>query len=148
VTTIPDGTDLVFDAVNELREQRMMMVQSEVQYKFIYSFLREWFESPTWPTWVGTRHTQEPLIEPSAITSSSIDTGAGEHQAQPGKKRSPVTDDSPAIEIKLRRRCCPDLRNANPQDLQWAEPNVVRTMRMCSRLCLRFVAYEYRPMPT
>lgn len=87
VATIPDGTDLVFDTVNELREQRMMMVQSEVQYQFIYSLLREWFESPTWPTWVGTRHAQEPLIEPSAITSSSIDTGAGEHQAQPGKKR-------------------------------------------------------------
>jgi hypothetical protein len=84
VTTIPDGTDLVFDTVNELREQRMMMVK--VKFNTNSSILSSGSGLKA-PTWVGTRHAQEPLIEPSAITSSSIDTGAGEHQAQPGKKR-------------------------------------------------------------
>lgn len=40
-----DATDLVFDTVNKLREQRKMMVQAEPQYLFIYKVLRkQWME--------------------------------------------------------------------------------------------------------
>lgn len=40
-----DGTDLVFDTVNVLREQRKMMVQAEPQYLFIYQVLRkQWMD--------------------------------------------------------------------------------------------------------
>ena len=35
--------DLIFDVVNRLREQRMTMVQSEVQYHFLYQVVREQF---------------------------------------------------------------------------------------------------------
>lgn len=38
-----ERTDVVFDTVNQLREQRMYMVQSEVQFQFIYTVLRERF---------------------------------------------------------------------------------------------------------
>jgi len=38
------GSDPVLDTVNMLREQRMMMVQSEIQYQFIYSFLKDQIE--------------------------------------------------------------------------------------------------------
>ena len=36
--------DVVFDTVNHLREQRVMMVQSEVQFMFVYEVLREQME--------------------------------------------------------------------------------------------------------
>ncbi|EEP82620.1 conserved hypothetical protein [Uncinocarpus reesii 1704] len=36
-----DTADTVFDTVNQLREQRMMMVYNDVQYQFIYDVLKE-----------------------------------------------------------------------------------------------------------
>ncbi len=36
-----DEEDMIFDVVNRLREQRMTMVQSEVQYQFLYQVVRE-----------------------------------------------------------------------------------------------------------
>ncbi|KAF8541961.1 protein-tyrosine phosphatase-like protein [Trichophaea hybrida] len=41
--TISEREDVVFETVNQLREQRMYMVQSEVQFQFIYIVLRERF---------------------------------------------------------------------------------------------------------
>ncbi|KAK1829391.1 tyrosine-protein phosphatase 1 [Podospora conica] len=37
---VEEGRDLVFEAVNELREQRKTMVQAEIQYLFIYKVMR------------------------------------------------------------------------------------------------------------
>lgn len=39
-----EGEDMVHDVVHRLREQRMMMVQMDVQYRFLYEVLREEFE--------------------------------------------------------------------------------------------------------
>ena len=36
-----DSTDLVYDTVNRLREQRVLMVQTESQYQFLYEVTRE-----------------------------------------------------------------------------------------------------------
>lgn len=36
-----DEEDIIYDVVNRLREQRMTMVQSEVQYQFLYQVVRE-----------------------------------------------------------------------------------------------------------
>ncbi|WEW55189.1 tyrosine protein phosphatase 1 [Emydomyces testavorans] len=36
-----DNIDTVFDTVNQLREQRMMMVYNDIQYQFIYDVLKE-----------------------------------------------------------------------------------------------------------
>jgi len=36
--------DPVFEVVNQLREQRMTMVQSQVQYEFLYQVLKERFQ--------------------------------------------------------------------------------------------------------
>lgn len=38
-----DDQDPVYDVINHLREQRMFMVQSEVQLHYIYKVLREKF---------------------------------------------------------------------------------------------------------
>jgi protein-tyrosine phosphatase len=35
--------DLIFDTVNKLREQRMMMVMNEIQYSFLYEVVKEAF---------------------------------------------------------------------------------------------------------
>ncbi|KAJ9602294.1 tyrosine protein phosphatase 1 [Cladophialophora chaetospira] len=45
-TTTPepkDDEDFIFETVNNLREQRMMMVMNELQYSFIYEVLKEAF---------------------------------------------------------------------------------------------------------
>jgi protein-tyrosine phosphatase len=42
----PEATnelDLIFDTVNKLREQRMMMVMNEIQYSFLYEVMKEAF---------------------------------------------------------------------------------------------------------
>jgi protein-tyrosine phosphatase len=38
-----DGLDLIYDTVNKLREQRMMMVMNEIQYSFLYEVVKEAF---------------------------------------------------------------------------------------------------------
>ena len=38
---VDDTADAVFDTVNQLREQRMMMVYNDLQYQFIYEVLRQ-----------------------------------------------------------------------------------------------------------
>lgn len=38
---VDDTADTVFDTVNQLREQRMMMVYNDIQYQFIYDVLKE-----------------------------------------------------------------------------------------------------------
>ena len=36
-----DGEDMIYDVVNRLREQRMLMVQTEGQYRFLYDVIRD-----------------------------------------------------------------------------------------------------------
>ncbi len=44
VATAEDEEDMIFNTVNKLREQRMMMVQSDAQYLFLYDVLKDRFE--------------------------------------------------------------------------------------------------------
>ena len=39
-----DNEDIIYDVVNQLREQRMLMVQMDTQYEFLYEVVREQFE--------------------------------------------------------------------------------------------------------
>lgn len=55
---VEEGRDLVFDAVNELREQRKTMVQAEIQYLFIYKVLRR-----LWQDRYGSGETGEPAAK-------------------------------------------------------------------------------------
>ncbi|KAL8887109.1 MAG: hypothetical protein Q9215_005282 [Flavoplaca cf. flavocitrina] len=45
IADITNGEDPIYDVVNRLREQRMMMVQSEMQYAFLYEVIREQFDT-------------------------------------------------------------------------------------------------------
>ena len=44
VAEAKEGEDMIYDLVNRLREQRMTMVQSDVQYYFLYQVLHEQFK--------------------------------------------------------------------------------------------------------
>ena len=39
-----DDEDMIYDVVNRLREQRMLMVQSEIQYEFLYEVVKDQFK--------------------------------------------------------------------------------------------------------
>ena len=41
ILNVEDSEDRIYDVVNALREQRMLMVQSEMQYEFLYEIVRE-----------------------------------------------------------------------------------------------------------
>lgn len=51
---IPDTTDPIVDTVDRMRQQRMMMVQGEAQFFFIYDVLREQWTA----RWQKTHHPQ------------------------------------------------------------------------------------------
>ena len=70
--SITDQDDPIFDCVNRLREQRIYMVQSELQYTFLYEFLREEFgkrqdkPAPTTP------------VEPEGLAVEKVPLAGGE----------------------------------------------------------------------
>ena len=72
-----DEEDIIFDTVNTLREQRMMMVMNELQYQFIYEVLKEAFiekyaEKETGPIVI---EVQEPTPKVARKNSRSVSGG-------------------------------------------------------------------------
>jgi protein-tyrosine phosphatase len=64
--TAPDDTDIIFDTVNRLREQRIMMVQSEAQYAFIYQIMLEkWNERYLYQDLSGAQSSRARLVHQS-----------------------------------------------------------------------------------
>ncbi len=44
IADVKDDEDLIYDVVNRLREQRMLMVQMDTQYEFLYEVVKEQFK--------------------------------------------------------------------------------------------------------
>lgn len=44
VADAKDGEDMIYDVVNRMREQRMMMVQMDTQYQFLYDVVKEQYK--------------------------------------------------------------------------------------------------------
>jgi len=68
--SVREQKDLVFETVDRLREQRMFMVQSPVQFQFIYDVLQERF-----------RRRSKSSSPPSTYTSGSTDPDEAHHSA-------------------------------------------------------------------
>lgn len=86
VADVKDGEDMVFDTVNKLREQRMMMVQSDAQYLFLYEVLRERFE-------------EKQAAAPSQIlVHTSAETSEGNEERWPKVARLTKDVDATTIE--------------------------------------------------
>lgn len=67
----PEATeDLIFETVNTLREQRMMMVMNDVQFSFLYEVMREAYvdRKSNWPNSLTGRSGEEP-------TADGVDAG-------------------------------------------------------------------------
>ncbi|KAI9844902.1 MAG: hypothetical protein M1837_005188 [Sclerophora amabilis] len=65
-STPPPDTDVVFETVNHLREQRMTMVQSEAQLNFIYQLLNEWW-AKRYNVTTSAANASAALIMPSLV---------------------------------------------------------------------------------
>ena len=76
-----DSEDLIFETVHRLREQRMMMVQGDAQYQFLYDVLREQFLHATTGTH-GHHHSNnnikgEPSPKAQRLTIHGGASGGG-----------------------------------------------------------------------
>jgi protein-tyrosine phosphatase len=72
VATAEDEEDMIFNTVNKLREQRMMMVQSDAQYLFLYDVLKDRFEE-----------------EQAIVVPSPLSTDAPMETTESNSERSP-----------------------------------------------------------
>jgi len=72
VATAEDEEDMIFNMVNKLREQRMMMVQSDAQYLFLYDVLKDRFEE-----------------EQAIVVPSPLSTDAPMETTESNSERSP-----------------------------------------------------------
>ena len=74
-----EDDDPIFDTVNRLREQRMMMVQSEVQYQFLYDVLREEFLNTQQTLPQETETEGLDFAEPKMLATEKLSqSGSGE----------------------------------------------------------------------
>lgn len=87
VATAKDDEDMIFDTVNKLREQRMMMVQSDAQYSFLYDVLKTRFEE------------QQAIAVPSPhLADASIETAESNGQRSPKVARLAKAVDAVTID--------------------------------------------------
>ncbi|KAK4192185.1 protein-tyrosine phosphatase-like protein [Podospora australis] len=86
----PLGEDLIFDTVNQLREQRKMMVQAEPQYQFIYQVLRK-----LWNDKYGAQLRGGELADAEADgEGNEEESSCGGREGEPAKKRVEVEFES------------------------------------------------------
>ena len=91
---VKDDFDLIYDVVNNLRQQRMTMVQSEAQYQFLYQVIREEFEK-----WQVALNEDEETGEPSpklrrlggGMKSISGNEAGANGEATENQGKAPIT---------------------------------------------------------
>ncbi len=81
IAGVKDDFDMIYDVVNNLREQRMTMVQSVAQYQFLYQVIREQFEK--WQAAAREhRETEEPSPKLRRLVGNMISIFGGEGRAK------------------------------------------------------------------
>ena len=96
VAEIKDGDDMVYNVVNQLREQRMMMVQQDSQYQFLYDVLREQLKQQ--------QYAQETSGRPSPklrkLASGMMATLIGEDKTKDASSNEAGADDNQVKEAR------------------------------------------------
>lgn len=75
-----DGADIVYDVVNRLREQRMLMVQMDTQFQFLYDVVKEHYKQKQAILQSSGQHSPKPQKSASGLRAALID----ETQAEDG----------------------------------------------------------------
>lgn len=95
IAEVKDDEDMIFDVVNQLREQRMTMVQSDAQYYFLHQVLREQFDKAQ-NSAQSTRSSGEPSPKLRKVVKgmkSAIFGGedGGEADTEADQGKAPIT---------------------------------------------------------
>ncbi|KAL8708028.1 MAG: hypothetical protein Q9220_007024 [cf. Caloplaca sp. 1 TL-2023] len=102
IAEIEEDEDPIYDTVNQLREQRMTMVQSEVQYAFLYEVVRqEFIKAQSTKKLSGVQKLASGIaaallgeIHEDQKKERDFDEGANGHIKQAGKCTGKVPDTS------------------------------------------------------
>ncbi|KAL8725923.1 MAG: hypothetical protein Q9166_007051 [cf. Caloplaca sp. 2 TL-2023] len=94
IEDIKDDEDPIYDVVVRLREQRMMMVQSDIQYTFLYEVIRERF--------IKSRHAQQ-TSGIQKLTSGIKAALVGESHGDQGQgQENQIAENGPADKIAAK----------------------------------------------
>lgn len=104
------SSDLIFETVNALREQRMLMVMNEIQYSFIYDVLKEAWEKrhlhgkrKPEPESPPTEPALAPAVKaPAASEAGGRDQPLTEDSKRDGNHPPPPTEGIYAAELEAR----------------------------------------------
>ncbi|KAL8793991.1 MAG: hypothetical protein Q9195_003397 [Heterodermia aff. obscurata] len=94
VSRASEKEDIVYDVVNRLREQRMTMVQSDIQYHFLYEVLREQFEQWQIKQASGDKAPAEGLHQVADSVTSALLHVTGSENCHEGSKTPDIPESS------------------------------------------------------
>lgn len=78
VADVKDETDMIYDVVNSLREQRMLMVQMEIQYQFLYDVIKARYKEKQAAIQQTGHHSPKLRRLASGMGAALIDEGKGD----------------------------------------------------------------------
>jgi len=78
VADAKDGEDMIFDVVNRMREQRMMMVQMDTQYQFLYDVVREQYKQRQLALQAYGQHSPKSRKLASGMKAANMDQSSAD----------------------------------------------------------------------
>lgn len=79
IADIKDSTDLIYDVVNRLREQRMLMVQMDTQFQFLYDVVKEQYKHKQVTLHASGEHSPKLRKLASGLRAALIREGGDEN---------------------------------------------------------------------
>lgn len=79
IADVKDGGDIVYDVVNRLREQRMLMVQMDAQFHFLYDMVTEQYKQKQAALRSSGQHSPKIQKLSSGLRAALIDDASAEH---------------------------------------------------------------------
>lgn len=78
VAEAKDGEDIIYDVVNRMREQRMMMVQMDTQYQFLYDVVKDQFKQRQLALQAYGQHSPKIRKLASGMKAANIDQSSAD----------------------------------------------------------------------